>query len=147
MARRNKTPWHDDFRARLRFEHGAREQYPGLRARKFGGGAGAEVIYSLQVEVPYYDAKQVEISFLNGRFPGIPKITADGPKDSPHRYRDNALCIWEPKDRPERRWVSDDGLLALIEHIRQHLFREAWWREHGEWLGPEVVHWSEKDAA
>jgi hypothetical protein len=36
--------------------------------------------------------------------------------------------------------VFADGLLVLLNYIQAHLFREAWWREKGEWLGPEAPH-------
>ena len=99
----------------------------------------------LTVEVPGYEPRRVEIRFTNGDWIGEPRITVDGPDRSPHRYRGGSLCIWEPSDDPEHRWVARDGLLALIGHIRRHLFREAWWREHGEWLGEEVVHWGSEE--
>jgi hypothetical protein len=75
-------------------------------------------------------------------------VYADGPTDSPHRYsphprdplRRPSLCIWYPDDPPEQRWVPTDGLLTLIEMTRIHLFKEAYWRETGEWLGEEVPH-------
>ena len=70
----------------------------------------------------------------------LPHITADGPGDSPHRYLDRSLCIWYPNDPPEQRWKFRNGLMELLVLIQQHLFREAWWRETGEWLGPEVPH-------
>ena len=67
---------------------------------------------------------------------------------SPHRYDDNGtLCIWYPNDPPEQKWEFEDGLLALINHIQAHLFREAWWREHDEWLGPEAPHAQRKEPA
>lgn len=137
--RRRKGGWFDDFRHRIRFEHAARGAYDGLEGSKVGGRP-QEVVYKLTVRVPEYERRPVEIRFYNGSRPGEPRITVDGPDESPHRYRGGALCIWEPKDDDTRRWVADDGLLALIEAIRQHLFREAWWREYGEWLGPEVIH-------
>jgi hypothetical protein len=37
-------------------------------------------------------------------------------------------------------WRFEHGLVDLLDAIRAHLFREAWWREHGEWLGLEVSH-------
>ena len=40
----------------------------------------------------------------------------------------------------EHRWVFEDGLLALMGLVMAHLFKEAWWRETGEWLGEEVPH-------
>jgi hypothetical protein len=42
--------------------------------------------------------------------------------------------------------VFEDGLLALLNHIQAHLFREAWWREHGVWLGPQAPHGPPKEA-
>lgn len=72
--------------------------------------------------------------------PYSPRIYVDGP-GSPHRYPDdNSLCIWYPRDPPESRWVFRDRLLALVNHIQAHLFREAWWRETDEWLGPQAPH-------
>jgi hypothetical protein len=56
---------------------------------------------------------------------------ADGPRESPHRYPDGSLCMWYPQDPPEQKWVFDDGLLALLNYIQAHLFREAWWGENG----------------
>ena len=32
------------------------------------------------------------------------------------------------------------SLLMLLVMVEAHLFREAWWRETGEWLGPEKSH-------
>jgi hypothetical protein len=137
--RRRKGGWFDDLRYRIRFEHAARQAYEELEGFKVGGRP-QEVVYKLTVDVPEYERRRVEIRFYNGSRPGEPRITVDGPDASPHRYRGGALCIWEPKDDDDRRWVAGDGLRALIEAIRQHLFREAWWREYGEWLGPEVIH-------
>lgn len=93
--------------------------------------------------MPYYEPRQVEIRFEN--WSCIPTIKVDGP-GSPHRYDTNGtLCIWHPHDPPEQQWVFEDGLLALINHIQAHLFREAWWREKEEWLGPEAPHAPRKE--
>jgi hypothetical protein len=71
--------------------------------------------------------------------------TANAPQDflhvhatpharSKHRYPDdNALCLWQPLDSPDRRWTSDQGHLILIELIRRHLFLELRWRQTGTW--------------
>lgn len=69
-----------------------------------------------------------------------PRVTVDGPTDSPHRYGGEELCMWHPADPAEQRWVFGDGLLQLIGIVARHLFREAWWRETGEWPGPEAPH-------
>jgi hypothetical protein len=90
------------------------------------------------MEVPHYEPRNVEIRFEN--WSRAPKVFVDGSDDSPHRYSDGSLCMWHPSDPPEQRWVFSDGLLALLNHVQAHLFREAWWRETGEWLGPEAPH-------
>jgi hypothetical protein len=104
-------------------------------------------LYRLTVPVEGYDPRRVDILF-EGPVGRVPTVWADGP-GSPHRYGDDSLCIWYPKDPPERRWVFDDGLLALISQVTVHLFKEAWWRETGgdvrtgatgEWLGDEAPH-------
>ena len=72
-----------------------------------------------------------------------PKVLADGPEESPHRYRHEdarSLCLWYPRDGPDRRWVPTDGLVQLIGMVEMHLFKEAYWRETGEWLGEEGPH-------
>jgi hypothetical protein len=97
------------------------------------------------MDVPYYEPRFVTIRFpRHGRGP---YITADSPATSPHRFDDGTLCLWHPADRRSRRWVFEDGLLDLLDAIVGHLFREAWWRETGEWLGDEVPHTGARDAA
>lgn len=54
----------------------------------------------------------------------MPKVFADGPDDSPHRYQNGSLCMWHPDDPPEQKWIFQDGLLALLNQIQAHLFRE-----------------------
>jgi hypothetical protein len=49
----------------------------------------------------------------------------------------NFLPRFPPEGLPA--W-SRDGLLSLFEMTRVHLFKEAYWRETGEWLGEEVGH-------
>jgi hypothetical protein len=97
------------------------------------------------MEVPYYEPRHIEIRFE--QWSRSPKVFVDGPTDSPHRYSDGSLCMWYPDDPPEQRWVFPDGLLALLNYIQAHLFREAWWRETGEWLGPEAPHGPPKEPA
>ena len=144
MRRRKPQPWHTDIRARLRFERGVRARHPDLRCTTVGRGHGALVTYRLTVPVPEYEARSVTIELVNGYSPFGAKITVDGPTESPHRYSDESLCIWFPSDPEERKWVGDDGLGELIRQIAVHLFKEAYWRETGEWLGPEAPHASPK---
>jgi hypothetical protein len=133
-------PWYTDIRTRLRFERGVREAYPAINAIATGRGMNATIVYSVTVDVPEYPPRRVTIVLPNWGTPSMATITADGPMESPHRYDGFALCIWHPNAPPEERWVPDDGLLALIDHTRVHLFKEAYWRETGVWPGPEAPH-------
>ncbi len=123
---------------RLRFERGARSAYPTLRGTWTSHTAGGVFRYVLDIDVPCYETRHLTIVF---RHPGAaPVIHADGPDASPHRYDDGSLCLWFPMDPTAHRWGHRDGLLDLLDAITAHLFREAWWRETGDWLGPEVAH-------
>ena len=121
------------------FERGAKKEYRSLvskfkvrRNRKYRE-------YKLTIQLEEYESRKVHIRFT-GEIEQIPQVTVDGPNDSPHRYEGRYLCMWYPKDPDTEKWTFSDGLLALLVMIEAHLFREAWWRETGEWLGPEVKH-------
>lgn len=113
-----------------------------MQVRRRRDGRSWVHVYSTTVAVPGYADRVVtiEVSRLD---PDHPRVFADGPTDSPHRYPERGrrrLCLWYPPDPPEQRWLPDDGLLALFGMAAQHLFQEAWWREHGQWLGVEAPH-------
>ena len=72
--------------------------------------------------------------------PRHPVVRVEGPTQSPHRFGEDELCMWKREDPKGQRWLFDDGLAALLGLTAAHLFREAWWRETGEWLGPEAPH-------
>jgi hypothetical protein len=143
MRRRKPQPWYQDVRHRLWFAQPARRQFPNLKESATGRGREAEVVYRVELRVPEYDiTRKAEIRLPNGFEPHTPTVTVDGPTDSPHRYDDDALCMWRPKDPPQMKWQPNDGLLVLLRYIQLHLFREEWWRETGEWLGEEAPHGS-----
>jgi hypothetical protein len=133
-------PWYADIRTRIRFERGVREAYPAINATAPGRSMNAKVVYTLTVDVPEYPSRRVTIALPNWSMPTVASVTVDGPKESPHRYGKRELCIWHPNAPPEKRWMPADGLLALIDHVRVHLFKEAYWRETGLWPGPEAPH-------
>jgi hypothetical protein len=138
-GKRRGGPWYGEFRERLRFEGAARRVYKDLRSSIRSNVPEAGYWIRLRVDVPYYEPRNVEIRFTRA-VPRTPRVRVDGPGDSPHRYRGGTLCMWHPEDPPSQRWEFEDGFLALIGYIIAHLFREAWWRERGEWLGPEAGH-------
>lgn len=105
---------------------------------RFGGGGGGYALF-LSLDVPGYESRRLRIAF-DRKHREVPRVFAGGPTRSKHRYKDESLCMWFPNDPEELRWVRSDGLVALIGHSIAHLFREAWWRETGEWPGPEAPH-------
>ena len=127
---------------RYRLVAPARSAFPTLKERRVQGSGTVTYVFTLTMPVPNYESRQVRIEFRQWLH-AAPRVLVDGPTDSPHRYRDQgarSLCLWYPQDGPERRWVPEDGLLHLIGMIESHLFKEAYWREHGEWLGEEGPH-------
>lgn len=140
IGKRYGGPWYSNFSQLLRFEKGAFEQHPSLVGRNIRSGHRLYREYTLGIRVKNYDCTRRVTIKIFSRSAHSPLVTCDGPGDSPHRYDTGELCMWYPYDPKEQRWVFEDGLLALIVYIEAHLFREEWWRETGEWLGPEIAH-------
>ena len=132
-------PWYGNDVHRVLFERGAKHHFPTLQGMTQRSGRSSGRRYRVAMEIPHYEPRQVEVFFPKDA-PKYVEITVDGPTDSPHRYDAKRLCIWHPDDPVENRWVFDDGLLSLLGLVAAHLFREAWWRETREWLGPAVDH-------
>ena len=133
----------------MRFERPARATYPNMRCTTAGHRRYARVVYIVRVSVADYEPRLIEMHFRRtSAEPALTRVYADGPAGSPHRYAPHpkdrrqrpSLCIWYPSDPTEQRWVPSDGLLSLIEMTRIHLYKEAYFRETGEWLGEEVPH-------
>jgi len=139
---RRPASWLADGPRRVRIESGARRAYRDLVYRRCQTRTGPIHTYQAVIGVPGYENRKVTIEFWEA-VPDNPRIYADGPSDSKHRFderRGTRLCIWYPGDPEDRVWVPDDGLLALFGMAAVHLLKEAWWREHGEWIGDEAPH-------
>ena len=96
-------------------------------------------VWRIPVTVPGYDqAYTLRIELSEGS--PVAVIAEDWVGRMKHTYGRNRLCMWLPSDPPERRWQRTDGLLKLIDTAVVHLFRELYWRGHGEWLGEEAPH-------
>jgi hypothetical protein len=130
----------EDIPRRVALDTSARAAYPDLTfSRRQLRGVGAVYVYEVTLEVPGYEPRKVRVE-CQARQAGTPRIFADGPTESPHRYGAHRLCIWYPGDDDDQRWVPEDGLLALLGMTAMHLFKEAYWRETCEWLGDEAPH-------
>lgn len=139
-GKRAGGPWYGDEGLRAVFERGARQLHPTLQRKFVHDGEDAGLHYTVLLEVPGYATREVELRFPAGWSATAVRIHVDGPDDSPHRYDTGALCVWYPNDPRDRRWERRDGLAQLLDMIAVHLFKEAWWRESGEWLGDEAPH-------
>ncbi len=126
--------WREDVGAQIRMQAGLRRIYPDIEKRRSRGS----LAYSVDLEVPCYETRRVTIVFEARYTAATVRVLVDGPSESRHRYEDGALCMWRPGDPADLRWTPEAGLADLIEMTRRHLFREAFWRETGKWLGPEV---------
>jgi hypothetical protein len=133
-------PWFVTFQAKLRFIRELQQvvERPVTIVKpspKLRGGFAV----SLTVTPHGVPPRTVRIEFAPGS-PEVPRVFADGPPDSPHRYNDGSLCMWYPHDPNDLRWSRRDGAAALVGYIALHLVREQWWRETGDWPGPEAPH-------
>jgi hypothetical protein len=94
---------------------------------------------TVRLQVPDLPEQTATIVF-RPKLSTVPRVFTDGPWESPHRYADGSLCMWHPRDQPEKRWTRRDGAAALLGHVVAHLLREEWWRRTGEWPGEEAAH-------
>ena len=134
------------------FEREARRKY---RSRLALSQAVGHLTYTLvDIEVPGDAARhRLEIAFFRNPFydtygqppQNAPLVRAWPLRESKHRFRGGALCLWQPDDPQERRWTSELGLYALIELAIRHLFMELHWlatggRRGGEWILEDAPH-------
>jgi len=142
---RRSRSWLEDWPRRARLEMEARRAFSDLGYRRLQRRTGPVDTWRLTVAVPGYETRDVVIEF-DRRNPSDPRVYVDGPAGSAgsaHRYQERGgtlLCFWYPGDDRSQRWEPDDGLLVLIGMIAEHLLKEAWWRERGEWIGEEYPH-------
>lgn len=135
---RESRAWFDDLASLYAFEREARRELGALR--RSDASPPRRLVYELVLDVPVYDERrEVRIEFPASHAV-LPSVFVDGPDDSPHRYEDGSLCMYHPDDPPERRWVPNDGLAALIDCTRAHLFQEAEARAGRGWPGDEAPH-------
>jgi hypothetical protein len=137
--------WFDVVVERTFFERGLSVAYPNFEGRASTLRGARTRSYAGWVDLPHYRGQGIEIVFDGQRPRDYPKIFVAEPGWK-HRYGDGTLCVWERSHPESMRWVWADGLVTLIDAVRVHLFREAYWRETGEWPGPEVVHEERRSA-
>ena len=141
-----RPSWVKAFEADARRVHGDELRVSEYRDRR---------VYRVPVEVPgRLQRVEITINFYErppydcyGLSPEeYPRVFSCTRGLSPHRMpSDGALCLYYPRSAPARRWQPENGLLALIDLARDHVFFEDYWRQtggedRGVWLGDEQAH-------
>lgn len=130
--------WFDDFASLYLFERDARRELGSLQRHEVA--EPRRLVYEMTLNVPVYDEpRRVRIEFA-ATSPAEPRVFADGDGTSPHRYDDGSLCMYFPHDPPGWRWIPSDGLAALLDCVRTHLFQEAELAAGRGWPGDEAPH-------
>jgi len=93
---------------------------------------------------PRWDPEYGDLNF-GLRPQDYPSVYADSGALSKHRMPDDGLCLYCPRDPPERRWQAEQGLDVLFDLVAEHLVAEDWWRDSGgeqggEWVLDEAPH-------
>jgi hypothetical protein len=141
-ARRRRAqlcPWWERFPFELlRLQ----QRFPTEYGRWDGTRVGRALVLRGDVDVPTLPKRRrVAICFPGPPSRVRPIVMVSGPRESRHRFpqfRPTSLCLYYGPDPKSMRWHPDDGLVGLIDLIREHLFKEEWWRATRHWPGPEV---------
>lgn len=147
MRRAKYQHWYENIQLRGRFERGIRTAYPNVSITP--GWRGRDVIYVVKAAIPEFDDREIEV-LVKGKQaePFTVHVRSDsttklkhtfGPIEGSNDERER-LCIWYPDDPVGQRWVWRDGLVALFNLSRVHLYKEAYYAKHEVWLGPEAPH-------
>lgn len=123
----------DDVIGQIQFEAGARKA--GIDFKR--SVAGPTVLYEFEVDIEgTTDTVGVIVEFGPDNS-DYPAIRVDGRECLRHRWADGTVCVWDPRDPVERRWVLADGFEELRNQIRLHVFSEEECRRGHQWPKPE----------
>lgn len=126
--------------AALDFVRGCDEAYPGMQRLSLAGAHLDRVLYLAVVEVPHFDRQHVSVLVDERDTSARPCVWAADPRPMKHQFVNRAMCIWSRWDPPDKRWGYEDGLAALFDLAKLHLYREERYRETHRWMGPEAPH-------
>lgn len=96
------------------------------------------VTYSFSIEVPVHHDERSLIVVVGESVPREANVKIDGPVCTRHRFLDTSLCMWWGQDTEAAQWRIEDGLLALIGHIKLHAWCEADCRAGRPWPKEEA---------
>ncbi|MEL7667032.1 MAG: hypothetical protein AAGU73_02365 [Actinomycetota bacterium] len=119
---------------------GCDAEYPDVQRLSLAGEGFDEVLYIASVEVDHFGRRQVTVLIDERSTYLRPRVWTADPRPLKHQFTDGSLCMWYIWDPPDKRWVYEDGLVALLDLAKLHLYREERYRETGCWMGPEAPH-------
>lgn len=114
--------------------------YPDVQRLSVAGEGFDKVLYVASVEVDHFGCQQVTVLIDERSTDLRPRVWTADPRPLKHQFKDGSLCMWYVWDPPDKRWVYEDGLVALLDLAKLHLYREERYRETGRWMGPEAPH-------
>lgn len=114
--------------------------YPSTQIVRCAGRRMDATLYILTIEVPHFGEAHLTIRVGLAGGASEPRVFVADPRRWEHGNGDGSLCLWAPFDEEDHRWLPADGLAALVEIARAHLYKEARLLETGEWAGEEARH-------
>jgi hypothetical protein len=119
-----------------------RQHFPAEYGTWVGERIGRALVLKGELDVPTLPKRRrVAICFPGPPSRVRPVVMVSGPRRVRHRfrtYRPTSLCLYYGRDPAAMKWQLDDGLGALLDVTRQHLFKEEWWAATRRWPGAEV---------
>jgi hypothetical protein len=129
-VRSTPEEWFERPVAQIMFERHARRAGMTFERKVLRSPAG--LTYRFAIDVPVHDERRL-VTAIFDTYRVDPRVWVDGPICRRHRGDDNSLCMWFERDRPDHRWIPDDGLLSLAVHVEEHTYCEAECRAGNPW--------------
>lgn len=124
----------------LEFTRGCDLAYPDVQRLSLAGAHLDRVLYLALVEIPHFGRQYVSVLIDERDTSARPCVWTADPRPMRHQFVNRSMCMWSRWDPPDRRWVYEDGLVALLDLAKLHIYREERYRETGRWMGPEAPH-------
>lgn len=127
--------WYETPSERQWFEYGIAGSEYGLL---YTGKQSGAVTYVVSVPIRPYNTSALIKVVIKGK---SASVYAPGLTDLRHVNApdpDVSLCLWYPADPPGRKWRFEYGLIALLDLVQLHIYKEFRFKETGKWPGEEV---------
>lgn len=118
-----------------------KHRYPNFAYRLHNGTVSFTGDLVIMPELPIYN---VSITYNGGRIPTVVVNSPELVDNPPHTYNDKSLCLFHRKNYD---WTKD-CLIAknIVDWTAAWAFFYEYWLQTGIWEGPEVPHYTSKEA-